>query len=219
MINRSTEDYLKGIYALQNGNENVSTSDLAGHLKISDGSVTGMVKKLSRKRLLRYEPYRGVRLTEDGKRLALKMIRRHRLWEMFLVRFLQYSWDEIHDEAERLEHVTSDKLEERLDRVLGHPTVDPHGDPIPSASGEMAEIDSCDLTRCEINQRGVIVRVRDGSQEMLRLMTRLGLDLHTTIVIKDKLAIDGSVIVGFPGRSVEIPLSPKIAQSISVQIL
>src|SRR5271170_7988717 len=104
MINRSTEDYIKGIYRLQKEGHSVSTSVLAKHLKIGDGSVTDMVKKLSDKNLLRYEPYQGVRLTQQGRRLAMKMVRRHRLWEMFLVQFLEFGWDEVHDEAEMLEH-------------------------------------------------------------------------------------------------------------------
>ena len=108
MANQSTEDYIKGIYKLQQKGKTVATSELAEHLKIGDGSVTGMVKKLSDKKLIHYTRYQGVSLTERGRRLALKTVRCHRLWEMFLVKYLGYSWDEIHDEAERLEHVTSD---------------------------------------------------------------------------------------------------------------
>src|SRR5262245_8863176 len=139
MSNQSTEDYIKSIYRLQTGKKTVLTSVLAKHLKIGDGSVTDMIKRLSEKKLIHYEPYQGVTLTEAGKRLALKMVRRHRLWEMFLVRYLGYSWHEIHDEAERLEHVTSDVLESRLDKVLGYPKVDPHGDPIPDVHGELRD--------------------------------------------------------------------------------
>ena len=129
--NQSTEDYIKGIYKLRKNGNGVSTSELARHLNIGDGSVTGMLKKLSDKKLIKYIPYKGVSLTESGTKLALQMIRRHRLWEMFLVQFLGYRWDEIHNEAERLEHVTSDAMERRLDKALGFPKFDPHGDPIP----------------------------------------------------------------------------------------
>src|SRR6266404_2367693 len=123
MANQSTEDYIKSIYKLQQSGKDVTTSELARHLRIGDGSVTDMVKKLSAKKLIQYRPYRGVSLTESGARLALRMVRRHRLWEMFLVKFLGYRWDEIHDEAEQLEHVTSDGMEQRLDKALGYPKV------------------------------------------------------------------------------------------------
>jgi DtxR family Mn-dependent transcriptional regulator len=217
MINRSTEDYVKGIYRLQKENHSVSTSVLAKHLKIGDGSVTDMVKKLSDKNLLRYEPYQGVRLTPQGKRLAMKMVRRHRLWEMFLVQFLEYGWDEVHDEAEMLEHVTSDGLESRLDRALGYPKVDPHGDPIPTAQGELADTHYRTLDECAVNQTGVIVRVNDESTEVLRFMTRWGLELNTRILLKQKLEFDGSVVIEFGGR--ELPLSSKFAQNIYIDLL
>ena len=223
MINRSTEDYLKGIYTLQEENQSVATSVLAKHLKIGDGSVTDMVKKLSDRNLINYAPYQGVTLTPDGRRLALKMVRRHRLWEMFLVKFLNYSWDEIHDEAERLEHVTSDDLEERIDKALGHPKVDPHGSPIPSVSGELVEIAGKNLAECVTGERGIIVRVKDESHELLRLMTNLGLGLNTEILVKQKLEFDGTIVIAFEDRESsreivrEIPLSPMFAQSIFIQ--
>ena len=215
MINRSTEDYLKGIYALEEQGQTVATSALAKHLKIGDGSVTDMVKKLSERSLINYAPYQGVTLTESGRRLALKMVRRHRLWEMFLVKFLGYSWDEIHEEAELLEHVTSDDLEERLDRALGYPQVDPHGSPIPTASGELVDVACRNLSECGIGEGGAIVRVRDESHEILKLLTKFGLELNTKITVVEKLEFDGSVVIGFDGK--EIPLSEKVAAAIFVQ--
>ncbi|HLX13190.1 MAG TPA: metal-dependent transcriptional regulator [Bacteroidota bacterium] len=214
-INRSTEDYVKSIFRLQKEDRTVSTSVLAKHLKIGDGSVTDMLKKLSEKRLLSYEPYQGVRLTPKGRRLALKMVRRHRLWEMFLVRFLDYGWEDIHEEAERLEHVTSDALEERLDKALGYPKVDPHGDPIPTATGELIDVRGKNLTECAIGEAGTIVRVDDGSHEILKFMTKLGLGLNKIVRMKEKFQFDGSVVIEIDGR--EIPLSPKFAQSIYVE--
>ena len=119
MENQSTEDYLKGIHKLGSDGGDVTTSALARHLGIGDGSVTDMLKKLASKKLIRYVPYRGVSLTETGRKTAIKMMRRHRLWEIFLVKHLGYGWDEVHEEAERLEHVTSDEMERRLNEMLG----------------------------------------------------------------------------------------------------
>ena len=175
MNNQPTEDYIKSIYRLERENTAVLTTALAKHLGIAAGSVTDMVKKLSDKHLLHYEPYQGVKLTEEGRRLALKLVRRHRLWEMFLVTFLNYSWDAVHDEAERLEHVTSEELELRLDKALGFPKVDPHGDPIPTVSGDLVDISYKSLSDCNVNEEGTIVRVSDDSPEVLQLLTKLGL--------------------------------------------
>ena len=151
--NRSTEDYIKGIYHLQVDRDNVPTSVLAKHLRIADGSVTDMLKKLSGKNLINYEPYRGVNLTPAGRKLALTLLRRHRLWEMFLVEFLSYTWDEVHDEAEKFEHVISEELERRLDKVLGYPKVDPHGDPIPTEEGNLHVQSTAALGDCHHDGR------------------------------------------------------------------
>ena len=217
MKNRSTEDYIKGIFSLHESGGSVTTSLLAKHLKIGDGSVTDMVKKLSEKGLIEYEPYKGVKLTGEGRRLALKMIRRHRLWEMFLVRFLDYSWDEIHGEAELLEHVTSDDLERRIDHALGYPKVDPHGSPIPDADGELHEVECRTLSCCHVDDTGIIVQVKDESPEMLKLMTRLGLVLNTQIAVKEVIGVDGTVVIAIVGSDTEIPLSPVFAQSIFIR--
>ncbi|MBI5214583.1 MAG: metal-dependent transcriptional regulator [Ignavibacteriae bacterium] len=216
MTNSSTEDYIKSIYRLEREDETVLTTSLAKHLGVGAGSVTDMIKKLSDRQLLHYEPYQGVKLTEDGKRLALKMVRRHRLWEMFLVTFLNYTWDEVHDEAERLEHVTSDELENRLDKALGFPKVDPHGDPIPTADGELTEISYTILSNCNVDDEGVIVRVSDDSPEVLQLLSKLGLRLNTKILVAQKVRFDGSVIIKLKNR--EIPLSPVMARSIFIQV-
>jgi DtxR family Mn-dependent transcriptional regulator len=215
MQTQSKEDYIKSIFILQKQNESVATSALAKHLGIGDGSVTDMVKKLSGKHLINYEPYQGVTLTPSGRRLALKMVRRHRLWEMFLVKFLGYTWDEIHNEAELLEHVTSDDLEERIDKALGYPRVDPHGDPIPTSAGDLVEVTYKNLSDCSEGEEGIVVRVKDESQEILKYMTKLGLSLNKRIAVMQKIQFDGSVIVEIDGR--EVALSEKLAQSIFVQ--
>jgi len=190
--NQSTEDYIKGIYKLQQFNKSVTTSELAKHLRIGDGSVTGMVKKLSAKKLIQYKPYKGVALTESGKKLALQMIRRHRLWEMFLVQFLGYSWDEIHDEAERLEHVTSEEMEHRLDKTLGYPKFDPHGDPIPTKRGEFDGAMHASLAEFDAGDTVKILRVTD-DPEVLQHASKLGLTLNKKITVKKKLKVDGSM--------------------------
>lgn len=215
MANQSTEDYVKGIYKLGKKGKSVATSELAKHLNIGDGSVTDMVKRLSDKKLISYVPYQGVNLTESGRRLAMKMMRRHRLWEMFLVEFLGYRWDEVHEEAERLEHVTSDDLEVRLDKALGHPKVDPHGDPIPTASGELVELHSQSLDEANAGVIYVVVRVSDESPEVLQFLQKKGLGLNKKIKVKQKIQFDGSVIILLQKK--EITLSQKMAKSIFVQ--
>lgn len=214
MPNQSTEDYIKSIYKLQKRGKSVATSALAKHLNVGDGSVTDMLKKLSQKRLIRYKPYRGVDLTETGKRLAMKMMRRHRLWEMFLVTVLSYRWDEVHEEAELLEHVISEKMERRIDKALGYPRVDPHGDPIPTADGGLPDIKYRTLHECAVGERCTIVRVSDESPEVLQYLNKIGLCLNAKIKIKQKIAFDGSIIL--QTESKEISLSPALAKSVFV---
>lgn len=214
MPNQSTEDYIKSIYKLQKDGDAVMTSTIARHLGIGDGSVTDMIKRLSEKKLVRYKPYQGVDLTATGRALAIKMMRRHRLWEMFLVKFLSYSWDEVHDEAERLEHVTSDEMETRLDKALGYPKVDPHGDPIPTTNGEIASLDVLALADAEEGDRVQIVRVSDDNAAMLQHATKLGLELYTKVVVMEKRMFDGSMVVN-AGKK-ECFLSKQLAEAIFV---
>jgi len=211
--NQSTEDYIKGIYKLQKNGKGVSTSALARHLKIEDGSVTGMLKKLSGKKLILYTPYKGVVLTPSGTKLALQMVRRHRLWEMFLLKYLGYRWDEIHDEAEHLEHVTSASMERRLDKALGFPKFDPHGDPIPSVRGEIRGESNHPLSECIPGDEAIIVRV-DDNQELLKHLSSLGLVLGKKIGVKNVLRVDGSVVVRV-GKKAHF-LSRQVADAIYV---
>lgn len=215
MENRSTEDYIKGIYHLLQHDPAVATTDLARHLKVGNGSVTDMLKKLARKHLINYERYRGVTLTKSGERLALKMVRRHRLWEMFLVKFLGYSWDEIHDEAEHLEHVTSDELERRIDKALGHPTVDPHGDPIPTTGGVIRKKRTMPLADCEAGAKLEILRVSDENSDVLQHAEKLGLTLNAKFSVLEKKSFDGSMVLKIGMKPVFI--SERVAQSIFVQ--
>jgi len=215
MPTQSVEDYIKGILKLESAGGNVTTSALARHLGVGDGSVTDMVKKLSEKKLIQYEPYQGVKLTEAGRKIAMKTVRRHRLWEMFLVRFLGYSWDEIHDEAERLEHATSEELERRLDKALGYPKSDPHGDPIPNERGGLSALRARSLPDVAEGKSVVIVRVSDENPEILQYLTRLGLNLQSHLKVVEKIEFDGSIIVRVGTR--EIALSARLAESIFVE--
>ncbi len=196
MNNQSTEDYLKGIHKLGSGGGEVTTSALARHLGIGDGSVTDMLKKLAAKKLIRYVPYRGVSLTAAGRRTAITMMRRHRLWEIFLVEYLGYRWDEVHEEAERLEHVTSDELERRMSEMLGHPDTDPHGEPVPTADGTLPPLKGRPLSEFSPGDAVTIVRVSDDSSAILQHTAKLGLSLRTLVTIREVRPFDGSVVVG-----------------------
>jgi len=215
MANISTEDYIKHIYKLQRKGEKVTTSALAGSLQLSDASITDMLKKLSDKGYVRYKPYQGVDLTQSGKAMALKIVRRHRLWEMFLVKFLDFSWDQIHGEAERLEHVTSNELEHALDKALGFPTVDPHGDPIPSIDGELDHRVEKALADFEAGSTVKISRVSDHNPEILQHATKLGLALNTKLLVKEKMKFDGSMMIKVGTK--EHFLSQQLARTIFVQ--
>lgn len=214
MTNRTTEDYIKNIFKLQKVGESVTTSELAANLQLSDPSVSDMIKRLSERGFVNYKPYRGVELTEPGKQMALKIVRRHRLWEMYLVKFLGYSWDQVHDEAERLEHVTSDDLERRLDEALGFPDVDPHGDPIPSANGELEHQEFTPLTTYEAGDVVRVLRVSDDDPQVLQHATRIGVKLNSRLTVREKIAFDGSMAVRV-GRSVHF-VSQRLAGSIFV---
>src|SRR5919112_3895164 len=160
-LTRSVEDYLKAIYRLSPEGRPASTSDIAHLLALSAPSVTGMVKRLSEHGLLEHIPYRGVLLTEEGRRAALRMVRRHRLIEAYLVEFLGYSWDTVHAEAERLEHAVSETMIERMAAALGNPTVDPHGDPIPAADGSIHELGGSALSEVPVGKTVELHRVHE----------------------------------------------------------
>ena len=211
----SAEDYIKAIYKLEGKSEKATTSALAAQLEVADASITDMIKKLSEKGLLHYERYQGVELTAKGRKMALSILRRHRLWEMFLVKFLDFSWDKVHDEAERLEHVTSEDLERHLDMALGFPTMDPHGDPIPSKEGTVTGTDDSSLAECEVGNVVRISRVSDDNSEILLHASRMGLGLNSRLTIKEKKTFDGSLVVKVGGKQRFI--SKEVAQAIFVE--
>jgi len=177
MPTSTVEDYLKCIYleALREPAEPVSTGRIASAMKVAPGTVTAMMKTLTEAGLVSYEPYAGVRLTESGRRLAAHVLRRHRLVELFLVRIMGMDWSAVHEEAEVLEHAVSEQLIERIDEMLGRPAVDPHGDPIPTAGGEVHEPDLPSLLSCPLGRSLTVARVTDQRAEFLKLLERHGL--------------------------------------------
>jgi DtxR family Mn-dependent transcriptional regulator len=194
-LTRSVEDYLKAIYQLSPEGRPASTSEIAHLLALSPPSVTGMVKRLSEHGLLEHIPYRGVQLTGEGRRAALRMIRRHRLIEAYLVEFLGYSWDLVHEEAERLEHAVSDTMVERMANALGHPQVDPHGDPIPAADGSIQEPACIPLSEVPIGATVEVHRVSESQPERLRYIASLGLRPGVHVTVLDRQPFDELVTV------------------------
>jgi DtxR family transcriptional regulator, Mn-dependent transcriptional regulator len=198
-LTRSVEDYLKAIYQLSPEGRPASTSEIAHLLALSAPSVTGMVKRLSEHGLLEHIPYRGVQLTEEGRRAALRMVRRHRLIEAYLVEFLGYSWDTVHPEAERLEHAVSDTMIERMSAALGDPAVDPHGDPIPAADGSIHELAGSALTEVPVGETVEIHRVHESQPEKLRYIAALGLLPGVRVTVVDRQPFDDLVTIEVGG--------------------
>ena len=207
MPSLTVENYVKRIYliaARRATEEAVSTGELAQALSVSPGTVTGMLKTLSEAELATYTPYEGAKLTPAGERLALTVLRRHRLLELFLAQTLSLSWDEVHEEAEHMEHAVSDRLVDRIDAFLGHPTVDPHGDPIPRADGSLAEPQGQPLVTLERGQRFRLVRVVDQGSSFLRYLSECGLDLGTEGVLVENRPEAGAVILRVGDRTVAL---------------
>ena len=198
-LTRSVEDYLKAIYQLSPEGRPASTSEIAHLLALSAPSVTGMVKRLSEHGLLEHIPYRGVQLTEEGRRAALRMVRRHRLIEAYLVEFLGYSWDTVHAEAERLEHAVSDTMIERMAAALGNPTVDPHGDPIPAADGSIHELAGSALSEVPVGETVELHRVHESQPERLRYIASLGLRPGARVTVLDRQPFDDLVTIEVAG--------------------
>ncbi len=197
----AVEDYAKAIYALQRraGGEPVTTNDLAARLRVTPASASSMVKKLAELGLVAHEPYRGVRLTDGGERLALEVLRHHRLLELYLAEHLGVPWDRVHEEAEALEHVISEDLEARIAAKLGNPTHDPHGDPIPSVDLEIDEGDTESLEALEVGARGRFVRVSDADPEMLRYLERRGIAIGSEVELVDRQPFDGPLTLRIGG--------------------
>jgi DtxR family transcriptional regulator, Mn-dependent transcriptional regulator len=195
-VTDAVEDYVKAIYSLQHGSdEPVSTSALAERLNVTPGSATGMVKKLARMELVQHVPYRGFVLTPLGRRLALEVIRHHRLLELYLSKAFDMPWDQIHAEADALEHVLSEELEELIAAKLGDPKFDPHGDPIPTRDGLIEESETVPLSDLEPGATGVFVRVSDSDPEMLRYLSERSIHPGQTIQVREKQPFGGPSVV------------------------
>jgi DtxR family Mn-dependent transcriptional regulator len=186
VYSEAIEDFLKAVYALQQEHDRVQTTMLAEALNVSAPSATEMAKKLAKANLVEHEPYRGTRLTPAGERVALAIIRHHRLLELFLVQALGYSWDEVHEEAERLEHAISDRLAQRIAEYLGNPRYDPHGDPIPDTAGDIQPRELTPLSEWPLNEKGMVARLLDQSPDMLRYLADKGLVVGALVEVTER---------------------------------
>jgi DtxR family Mn-dependent transcriptional regulator len=214
----SEENYLKTIYHLTTVlDTEVSTNAIAEKMETKASSVTDMLKKLAEKNLVNYKKYQGVSLTENGKLTAKMIVRKHRLWEVFLVEKLDFSWDEVHEVAEQLEHIKSEQLINKLDDFLGNPTEDPHGDPIPDAQGRIANTDKQLLSDLAVKQTGICVGVKDSSSEFLKYLDKQEIALGSKIEIISKETFDSSTKIKVDAK--ELTISNKIATNLFVRIV
>jgi DtxR family transcriptional regulator, Mn-dependent transcriptional regulator len=205
-LTQAQEDYLKAIYLLGGRERMVSTSAVAQRLKVAAPSATEMLGKLAGLGLVIHDRYHGTLLSAAGAAIALEMVRHHRLIEMYLTKALGYRWDEVHEEAERLEHHISERLEERMFDALGHPDMDPHGDPIPTLNGEVSEAPQRALHECRAGESVRVLRVSDSDPEKLRVIERLGLRLGTEVAVLAGSRYEGPISVSVKGRRRQIPL-------------
>jgi DtxR family Mn-dependent transcriptional regulator len=203
MASLTVENYVKAIYQLaqQGGESAAATGQIAASLGVLPGTVTSMLKTLDDSKLATYRPYEGVRLTAAGRALALRVLRRHRLIEQFLSNTLNLTWDEVHEEAENMEHAVSDWLVDRIDAYLGHPSTDPHGDPIPKADGTVDPVTDRSLAECSVGQRFYLARVTDQSPEFLRSLSQSGLEIGTAGVLVTNEAARPEVTVRLSGEN------------------
>ncbi len=216
MRTSSEEDYLKAIYALSINDKGASTNALANHLNMKASSITDMLKKLSEKGWVNYEKYKGASLNIDGEVIALSIVRKHRLWETFLVKKLNFKWDEVHEIAEQLEHIKSTELVERLDDFLGNPEFDPHGDPIPNKDHEITDSRKRSyLSEIEINKDVIIIGVKDSSAQLLQYLEKENMILGKNITVLEIHDFDKSLRISM--NSKELNISERVAQNVLVQ--
>lgn len=216
MFTQSEENYLKVIYHLSLISEKgISTNAIAKKLQTKASSVTDMIKKLSEKKVVSYKKYHGVNLTTSGKKIAANVIRKHRLWEVFLVDKLNFSWDEVHEVAEQLEHIQSKKLTNELDAFLGFPKQDPHGDPIPDSEGNLNVIEKSLLSSLAIGEYGICVGVNDSSSQFLRFLDKQKIMLGDEIMVLEKESFDGSLQIKIADEKLSI--SQKIANNLYIK--
>jgi DtxR family Mn-dependent transcriptional regulator len=212
----SEENYLKIIYNLdKQGVKKVTPTAIGKALLNNPASVIDMLKKLTDKKLITYDKTKGAKLTSAGKVIAISVIRRHRLWEVFLAEKLAYEWDQVHDIAEQLEHIRSPDLADRLDKFLGFPKHDPHGDPIPSANGEMVLINRLMLEEAAIGKMYKVIGVKDSSPEFLQYLKRLDVGIGTTIIVKEKITFDNSMMIQI-GKNRQTTVSRVFSQNLLI---
>ena len=217
MTSSNVEDYLKTIYNLSAREEAASTSAIAEQLGIAAGSVTGMLKRLADQGLVEHVPYYGARLTDAGEKKAISLIRRHRILEMFLVQVLGYTWDRVHEEAERLEHAVSDELIDRMAQVLGSPTVDPHGAPIPASGKAFVDRQYPTLDKLDVGCSAVLRRVRDEDPAALRYLAELNMMPGAELTLTERGPFNGPLYIRVGDK--DHIVSPELAQSVQVEML
>jgi len=193
VLSQAVEDYLKTIFTLEAEGNKATTTQIADALDVSSASATNMVKRLSKMGLVDYESYKGASLTSSGKKIALEIVRHHRLLELYLLEVMGYSWDEVHEEAEKLEHHISERFEDKIAKLLDDPTHDPHGDPIPTKDGLMPEMDAEPLIDAEANHEYIVNRVKDQDPELLRYLEKIGLLPGVKVTIKEKAPFNGPI--------------------------
>ena len=211
----SEENYIKSIYHLQQGTRTVNTNSLATEMRTRPASVTDMLKKLKTKKLLQYERYKGFKLNETGKKAALCVVRKHRLWEYFLVDKLGFDWDKVHPIAEELEHISSDELIKRLESFLGHPSFDPHGDPIPDSKGNVPVIKQLNLTAVPLKQYVTVSSVSNQTREMLEMLKHYHIGIGTQLIVFKRFDFDGSLEIKVVKQSACI-ISEQVAKNVFV---
>ena len=216
MLSFVEENYLKAIYHLsQTGDCDVTTNALAEEMKTTPASVSDMIKKLSKKKVVNYQKYKGVNVSEEGKLIALQVIRKHRLWEVFLVEKLSFNWDQVHEVAEQLEHIKSPLLIQRLDEFLGYPKYDPHGDPIPDENGQFTESKKEPLSEVPVGQLGVVVAVQDSGTAFLKYLDKVGIQIGSKIMVDELIEFDGSMDITIDQKK-SITVSKTVAENIWV---
>lgn len=216
-LSHTEENYIKAIYALSERSESfdTSTNEIALKINTKPPSVTDMLRKLTAKKLVTYHRYKKIQLTKTGRQVAIQIIRKHRLWEVFLHEKLNFSWDEVHEVAEQLEHIHSEKLTQRLEEYLGFPKYDPHGDPIPSANGEMKEPKRLMLSEIEVDNTCQVVGVKDSSTAFLQYLQQINVGIGTKIKVLEKIAFDHSLVVSIKKGS-QTTVSKKFADNVLV---
>lgn len=217
MISQAEENYLKAIFKVcEKDGRSAATNAIAQQMQTSAASVTDMLKRLAEKELIHYERYKGVTLTEAGDKLARNLVRKHRLWEVFLVDKLNFAWDEVHEIAEQLEHIHSAELIGRLDKFLGFPRFDPHGDPIPDASGNFTYRKQVIMAEVEVGATGVVVGVQEHAPNFLQHLDRMGLTLGASVKICERFEFDGSIRLQLDDER-DLVVSQKVSQNIFIQ--